>query len=129
MTEDTTSKKKEPKKSDLEERLSRQADAKKALLAKFKARPMVTDPEFVSRQERKARELEAVRVARLEAKEAARRAKIEEQERQREALLQDEEHQIALKREDRKARKAAAKADARAKRELQQQARAMRRAS
>ncbi len=70
----TEAKKKEPKKSDLEERLSRAADAKKALLAKFKAKPMVADPAFISLQVRKAQELEAVRQARVDDREAAHRA-------------------------------------------------------
>ena len=52
------------KKTDLAERLDRAAEAKKALVAKFRTKPTVVDPNFVDRAARRAAELEAVREAR-----------------------------------------------------------------
>lgn len=99
------------------ERLEAQAEARKALLEKFKPKPTVQPEVFETRAQRKARELEEVRVKRAAEKEAAR-LRAEEAEKARvEALANDEEAQLAMKREERKARKAADKAAARAKRE------------
>jgi hypothetical protein len=77
------------------DRISAQQEAKKAMLAKFKAKPTVQDPDFDKREELRAAELEAVRAARAEAKEKARL----------EALARQEE-QMAVKRAERKERKA-----------------------
>lgn len=117
------------KKTDLEERLGRSADAKKALLERFKPKPAVAATEFVSREERKARELEAVRLARAEAKEAARLAKEQAEEQKRQEELLDEEAQLAAQRAARKARKADAKEQARLKREANQAVRETRKVS
>jgi len=46
------------------DRISAQQEAKKAMLAKFKAKPTVQDPDFDKREELRAAELEAVRAAR-----------------------------------------------------------------
>jgi hypothetical protein len=100
-----------------EERLSSQAEARKALLEKFKPKPTVKPEVFETRAQRKARELEEVRAQRAAAKEAARLKAEAEAEAQRLALENDEQHQLELKRQERKDRKAAAKAEARAKRE------------
>ena len=54
------------------DRISAQQEAKKAMLAKFKPKPAVQDPDFDKREELRAAELEAVRAARAEAKEKAR---------------------------------------------------------
>lgn len=116
------------------ERQQAAAEAKKAMLAKFKPKPAVADPNFVHREERLAAEREAARAARELAKEEARKAaaaKAEAQrlaeaaaaEERRLALLNNEEAQLALKREERKARKAEAKAEARAKREAKRMGR------
>ena len=99
------------------DRLQAQAEAKKAMLAKFKPKPTVTAPDFVDSRTERERELETVRRARVEAKEAARRAALEAEEARRAALLNDEEAQLALARSARKDRKAQMKAEARAKRE------------
>ena len=88
------------------ERLASQAEARKALLEKFKPKPTVKPEVFETRAQRKARELEEVRAKRAADKEAARLA-----------LANNEEAQLELKRQERKDRKAAAKAEARAKRE------------
>ena len=105
------------------ERLSSQAEARKALLEKFKPKPTVQPEVFETRAQRKARELEEVRAKRAADKEAARIRAIEAAEEAKLALLNNEEAQLELKRQDRKDRKAAAKAEARAKREAKSAAR------
>jgi hypothetical protein len=82
------------------------AEAKQAMLAKFRPKPTIQDPEFERRHETRAAELEAVRAARAAAKEAARVA-----------ALATEEAIQAAKRQERKDRKAQEKNDARARRE------------
>jgi len=62
------------------DRISAQQEAKKAMLAKFKAKPTVQDPDFDKREEQRAAELEAVRAARAEAKEKARLEALARQE-------------------------------------------------
>lgn len=110
------------------ERQQAAAEAKKAMLAKFKPKPAVVDPNFVGRETRLAAEREAARAARELAKDEAKKAaearaeakkaaEAKAAEERRLALLNDEDAQLALKREERKARKADAKAEARAKRE------------
>jgi hypothetical protein len=108
------------KKDELSDRLTQAADAKKALLAKFRPKPTVVDPNFVPRHMEREAELTAVRQARADAKEAARVAREEAEEAARQALILTEEEAIAAKRADRKARKAQAKADARVKKESRQ---------
>ena len=100
-----------------EERLSAQAEARKALLEKFKPKPTVQPEVLETRAQRKARELEEVRAKRAADKEAARLKAEAEAEDARLALLNNEEAQLELKRQERKERKAQAKAEARAKRE------------
>jgi hypothetical protein len=82
------------------------AEAKQAMLAKFRPKPMVQDPAFERRHESRAAELEAVRTARAAAKEAARLA-----------ALATEEAQQAARRQERKERKAQEKSDSRSRRE------------
>jgi erythromycin esterase-like protein len=88
------------------DRISAQQEAKKAMLAKFKAKPTVQDPDFDKREEQRAAELEAVRAARAEAKEKARL----------EALARQEEL-MAVKRAERKERKAIEAAEMRVRKE------------
>ncbi|UAL10283.1 DUF6481 family protein [Caulobacter segnis] len=88
------------------DRISAQQEAKKAMLAKFKAKPTVQDPDFDKREEQRAAELEAVRAARAEAKEKARL----------EALAREEEL-MAAKRAERKERKAIEAAEMRVRKE------------
>jgi hypothetical protein len=88
------------------DRISSQQEAKKAMLAKFKAKPTVQDPDFDKREELRAAELEAVRAARAEAKELARL----------EALARQEEI-MAVKRAERKERKAVEAAEMRVRKE------------
>jgi hypothetical protein len=106
------------------DRLAAQAEARKALLAKFKPKPTVkAEGAFETREQKKARELEEVRARRAAEKEAARLAKEKAEEEARLARENDEELMLQLKREERKARKAAEKAAARAKREMKSQMR------
>ena len=97
---------KDKTRSGFSDRLSAQAEARKAQLAKFTPKPMVqaqTD-DFKTREQEKAEKREALRLARAEAKEAVRLAEID-----RQAALLD------AKRSERKDRKAAEKADQRAR--------------
>jgi diaminopimelate decarboxylase len=94
------------------DRISSQQEAKKAMLAKFKAKPTVQDPDFDKREELRAAELEAVRAARAEAKEVARLEAIARQE----AIM-------AVKRAERKERKIAEAAEMRVRKEEKAQAR------
>ena len=107
----------EPKRSNFNDRLNAAAEAKKAMLAKFKPKPMVSDPDFKSREERRLAEVEAVRAAREAEREAARKAQIEAQQAMRQATIEAELSELDAKRAERKERKAQLKADARAKRE------------
>jgi hypothetical protein len=88
------------------ERLAAAADAKKALLSKMKPKPTVTATVLESRAERREKELEAVRAARVQS-----RAADERRIAAREAAV------LEAKRAERRDRKAAVKADQRAKRE------------
>jgi len=103
---------KDPLKTGFADRLSAQADAKKALVAKLRPKPTVTAPVFESRDAIKARELAAVRQARAEAKEAARLV-----------ALAAAEATLEAKRGDRKERKALTKAEQKAKRDAKYAAR------
>jgi hypothetical protein len=113
----------EPKIGGFTERLSAQAEARKALLAKMKPRPTVRPESFETSAEKKARELAEVRAKRAAENEEARRRAEEAEAKRREALANDEQLQLELKRQERKDRKAAAKAEARAKREAKAAAR------
>ena len=105
------------------ERLAAQAEARKALLEKFKPKPTVVAEVLETRETRRARDLEEVRAKRAADKEAVRLAKEKAELEARLAIENDEELMNQLKREDRKARKAQAKADARNKREMKSQVR------
>ena len=91
-------------KSGFNDRLAAAAEARKAQLAKFKPKPAVIATEFRSREELKAEEREAFRLARQAAKEAA----IADAAAREAAALE-------AKRSERKERKAAVKADQRAR--------------
>jgi hypothetical protein len=107
----------EPKIGGFTERLSAQAEARKALLAKMKPKPTVRPEVFETSAQKKERELEEVRARRAAEKEEARqRAEAAEAQRLL-ALENDEQHQLERKRQERKDRKSQAKAEARAKRE------------
>ena len=103
------------------DRLTAQQEAKKALLAKMKPKPMVVDPDFEKRQVERVAEKEAARLARIAEREAARAAKIAAElaaiEATKKKGVDAEQEALFAKRDERKERKAAAKAEARAKRE------------
>ena len=105
------------------ERLESQAEARRALLEKFKPKPTVKPEVFETREQRKAREVEEVRAKRAADKEAARIRAEEAVEEARLALLNNEEAQLDLKRQERKDRKAREKEAARLKRESKAQMR------
>lgn len=88
------------------DRISAAAEAKKAMLAKMKPKPTVTDPDFDKREELRAAELEAVRAARAAAREVVRQEQLAKQE----AIL-------AAKRAERKERKTDAAAEQRMRKE------------
>ncbi len=103
---------KDPLKTGFADRLTAQAEARKAMLAKMKPKPTVVAEDFESREVVRERELAAVRQARAEAKEAAR--------------LEAEAKELAAleaKRSDRKERKALTKAEQKAKRDAKYAAR------
>ena len=99
------------------ERLESQAEARRALLEKFKPKPTVKPEVFETRAQRKEREIEEVRAKRVAEKETARLKAETAAEEARLALANNEEAQLEMKRQERKDRKSAAKAEARAKRE------------
>lgn len=110
----------DPKFSD---RLQAQADAKKALLARFKPKPTVTDPNFERRDEIKAQQAEAARLAREAEKQAREAEKAAKQEAARLEALRRAEEELESKRAERKQRKALTKAEQQAKRDLRKAAR------
>lgn len=107
----------EPKIGGFSERLNSQAEARRALLEKFKPKPTVRPAEFETSAQKKARELEEIRARRAAEKEEARKRAEEAERVRQEAMANDEQLQLELKRQERKDRKAAAKAEARARRE------------
>jgi len=105
------------------DRLDTQAEAKKALLAKFKPKPAAVDPNFERRDEIKAAEREASRLAREGDKEQRRVEQLAKQEAARLRDLENAEAELALKRAERKERKALTKAEQQAIRQARQAAR------
>jgi hypothetical protein len=97
------------------ERLSAQAEAKKALIAKFQPKPTVTATEFVDRNARREAEREAVRTARAAEREAARVAREAAEAAARQAAIEAEQSALAMKKNERKERKALEKSDAQAR--------------
>ena len=111
---------KDPLKTGFTDRLSAAAEAKKALVAKLKPKPMVIDPDFdtrgAARAAERAAELEVVRAARAQVKEATRQS-----------ALEAEQAVLDAKRGERKERKALSKAEQKAKRDAKYAARKARR--
>jgi hypothetical protein len=94
------------------ERRAAASEARQALLAKMKPKPAIAAPNFESRQERRARELEKVRAARAEAKAADRQKAVD-----REAAA------LEAKRSERRERKALTKVEQKARRDAKYAAR------
>ena len=99
------------------ERLQAAADAKKAMLAKFKPKPTITDPNFESREAERLAELERVRQERAQARAEAKRRQEEAEAARRAAIEADEGLMLELKRQERKDRKAMQKEQAKAKKD------------
>ena len=109
------------------DRLKTAADAKQALLAKFKPKTAVTDPLFDQRAEMREAELKQVREDRSAAKAAARQAVIDKQDAVRQSHAAVEAAALDAKRGERKERKALTKAEAKTKRDARYAARQARR--
>ena len=106
----------QPKNTTFGDRATASADAKKAMLAKFQAKPAVAAPVGVDRAARRAEELEQVRSARVAERESARVAK-EAADAEARRIAQDAEL-LALdaKRGARKERKTMERSEAQARR-------------
>jgi hypothetical protein len=114
---------KDPLKTGFTDRLTAAAEAKKAMLARMKPKPTVTDPNFVDRATRKAEELAAKRALHEAEKEKARLESEARKALEAEAAREAEEAALEAKRGERKERKALTKAEAKAKRDARYAAR------
>lgn len=114
---------KDLKGSGLTERLASAADAKAALLAKFRPKATVNAPPGETRAEMLNAELAAVRQGRADAKVATRLASDERAAVKQAAVHVAEEEVLAAKRGARKARKQLTKAEAQTKRDARYAAR------
>ena len=99
------------------DRQSTAAAARKAQLEKFAPKATVADPAFVSRNERRAAGLEAVRKARAEQKLADAQARAEARAAAAAVVAKAEHEALEAKRLERKERKSAQKMDANARRQ------------
>ena len=104
------------KKIDYNERLTAAAEAKKALLEKFKPKPMVQAPEPIDRETRLREQREAIRAQRAAEREAARIAREEALEKARQEAMLAESAALEAKRAERKDRKALMKMSAQQRR-------------
>lgn len=114
---------KDLKGSGLTDRLATAAEAKAALMAKFKPKAAVTAPVGESRAQRRDAELATVRKDRADAKADARLAAEARAAALQAAVVAGEEEQLAAKRGARKERKQLTKAEAQAKRDARYAAR------
>jgi hypothetical protein len=119
----------QPKNSTFSDRQAASLAAKKALLEKFKPKPMVQAEAPINHEAERLRRLEAVRAqrqqekearqrAREEAEAAAERARIEAAEAAERARIEAEHMSDAQKRAERKARKKEVKEMAKLKKEM-----------
>ena len=99
------------------DRLSTAAAARKAQLEKFAPKTMAADPAFVSRQDRRAAELETVRKQRAEQKAADTEARATARAAAAALVAKAEQEALELKRQERKSRKTAQKVDANTRRQ------------
>jgi hypothetical protein len=98
------------------DRLTAAAEAKKAMLARFKPKPTVVAENLVDRETRRQQELEVVRLQRAEEKERQRAERAASEEAQRAAALAAEQAALEAKRNQRKERKQLEKMDAQGRR-------------
>ena len=99
------------------DRMKAAADAKKAMLEKFKPKPTVTDPEFANREAVRLAELERVRAERAEAKAEAKRRQEEVAAKRRAEEAELAQTELEIKRLERKERKQTQKEIQRAKKD------------
>jgi hypothetical protein len=104
------------KKIDFNERMTTAAEAKKALLEKFKPKPMVTAPEPIDRAARLDAQREAVRLQRAQEREAQKAARELALEAARREAHAQEMAALEAKRAERKGRKALQKMSAQERR-------------
>ena len=105
------------------QRLKTAADAKAALLAKFKPKATSIDPLFADRAAMRASELTEVRTLRAAAKAAVKQAAADTEEAALQAQAALDAETLVAKRGERKERKALSAADAKAKRDARYAAR------
>ncbi|HEY9216827.1 MAG TPA: DUF6481 family protein [Phenylobacterium sp.] len=86
-----------------EDRLAAQAEAKKAMLEKFKPKPAVRETPFVDRDAEKRAELERVRAERQAARDAKKAAAAEIERQKLEAEAKEREAQVASRAASQKA--------------------------
>ena len=113
----------ELEKTGFAERQKSAMEAKKALLAKFRPKPTVTDPLAHERDAIRAADLAQLRQGHAEAKAAAKQAVADAKEALRQAQADIEAAELDAKRGVRKERKALTKAEAKAKRDSRYAAR------
>src|SRR5690606_42011848 len=111
----------------LDQRQMTASAAERALRARFKHKPAVTDPRADQGADLEAAEKEARRQKLQAEKEAKLAARAAADEAERQKQLADEEHQLALKRAARKERKALTAAEQKARRDARYAARKARR--
>jgi len=96
-----------PKNTHFTDRLAAQAEARKAMLAKFKPKPAVVDPLLDERKALKALELEELRARRAEERKARRVvAAVEDAKRREEEEIMAEARELALRAAQKAARDA-----------------------
>lgn len=105
------------------DRLKTAADAKAALLAKFKPRVASIDPLFAERATLRAQELVEVRKVRADAKAAIKQAAADAEAARIEAQATLDADALSAKRGERKERKALSASEAKAKRDAKYAAR------
>jgi hypothetical protein len=99
------------------------AEAKKALLAKFKPKPAIPDPLFEEREALRLAEIERVRAERAATKAAAKQAAAEALELKRQEQEALEAAELEARRGQRKERKILTKAEEKARRDAKYAAR------
>lgn len=113
----------ELQKTGFAERQKSASEAKKALLAKFRPKPTVTDPLASERDALRADALKVLRQGHADAKAAAKQAVLDAKEAARQAAADTEAAELEAKRGVRKERKALTKAEAKTKRDARYAAR------
>jgi hypothetical protein len=104
------------KQTSFTERLSAQAEAKRALIAKMKPKPMVTAAEPIDREAEREAERAMVREMRQAEKEKSREERELREEAARLAAVAAEQAALEAKRAERKERKSNEKLDAQSRR-------------